>query len=173
MMLAAKTFEITFHRRAADGRVVMVERDRMIDVTMSCRTAAAGESTRQVSTPDGTLERCRRLIPQCGRGTRLRICQPQRSRRGQFAYLLGIDDAVALQVTRQIALAQDGLLAGDDGDNDLRRGRTVLGSDNVDPAGTLRSSASARQSAALGQCGQRVGAAMIECPRIGRAHLLG
>src|ERR1700727_508740 len=84
MVLAAKAFEIASHRQPAGRRVLVVERNGVIDVGMGRRAAAAWKSARQIPAPDGTLERGRGLITQCCRGAALRIGQPERCCRGQL-----------------------------------------------------------------------------------------
>src|ERR1700727_2429234 len=144
MVLAAKAFEMASHRQPAGRRVLVVERYGVIDVGTGRRAAAAWKSARQIAAPDGTLERGRGLIMQRCRGAALRIGQPERCCRGQLADLLGIDDPVALQITGQVALAFDGLLAGYHGDDHLRPGRIAIRLSDVNSVGALWLSAGTR-----------------------------
>lgn len=92
--------------------------------------------------------------------------------RRQSAHLVGGDDAVAFQVARLGAIGVYGSVAGHYVDDHPRPGPVVC----ILVAGSSRAvglSTGAVQSAALGQRGQRVGAALIQRPGIRRAYLLG
>ncbi len=160
-MKAAKAFEIRDHRQPTRSRVLMIERDGVVQVAEDGPAAATREAAGQIPTPHRALERRRRLIAQrLGRMVSRIGDTAQRGRRGrQPANLLGVDHPVALQVARLLALAVHGVLTGDHVDDDLdptaiadragRRGwwgsRVARSHASARGPGSTRPSASARR----------------------------
>lgn len=170
-MLAAQAFEVVRDGQPASRRILMVERNGVVEVADNGRPAASGEAAGEIAAPNRSLQRRGRLVAQGLDRTRHRIGDEDGCGSSQLAHLVGVDDAVALHIARLCAVGMKGPVARHYVDDHLRPGRTI--GVVTRPVGALRLPAGARQPATLGQGGQRVGPALIQCPRVCRAHLLG
>lgn len=121
-MLSTKTFQVLRDGPPASRRVLVVERNGVVEVADDGRSAAPGEATREIAAPDGPFQGRGWLVAQRLDRTRHRIGDEYGCRGRQSAHLRGVDDAVALQVAGLTATGVDGLVAGYDVDDHLRGG---------------------------------------------------
>ena len=172
-MLTAKAFEILRYGQPAGRRILVVERNGVVDVADNGRPATPGKPAGEIPAPDGPFQCRRRLVAQRVGRTRQRIGNEQGRGSGQLTHLLGIDDAVPLQIAGLRPIGMDGLVAGYHVDDHLRPGPITIGIVIADFGGAIFLSAGACQPTAVGQGAQCVGSALIQCSRVRRAHLLG
>jgi hypothetical protein len=173
MMLSTKTFEVFQHCPSAGCRILMVERNRVVNIADDGRAATSGEAAGEIPAAHGALQCRRRLIAQRFYRTRQRIGDENRCGVRQSANLLGVDDSVTDQIAGRIAAAVDGLFAGHHIDNDPCPAWITGSGINLCSCRAVRLIAGAGQAAALGQRGERIGTALIQRPGVGRTHLLG